>query len=94
MVRTMSRISPEETIFAQSLMGRKVQDADGSDLGRVYELVSEQVGDELCVTALLVGPATWLTRFGWTTRPHGRRVPWESIATLSPRITLRKSIVD
>ena len=90
----MSRPAHEETIFAQELLGRKVQDADGRDMGRVYDMEAEDVGNELRVTALLVGPAAWLTRFGWTDRAHGRRIPWEDIASLSPHITLRTSTTE
>ena len=75
---------------AQGLMGRRVHDYQGHHLGRLYELEVMHVGDELCITALLVGPASWLTRFGWARDEHGRRVPWEQIETLDPIIRLRE----
>lgn len=79
---------------AQSLMGRTVCDHRERPLGRVYELELARMGDELCVTALLVGPRSWLTRFGWTPNEHGRRVPWEEISTLDPIIRLRPGAGD
>lgn len=85
----MMRSMAGRTIRAQELLGRPVKDSRGKDLGRVYELEAKHVGDQLRVTALLVGPGSWLTRFGWTTKPHGRRVPWEEITSLSPSITTR-----
>jgi sporulation protein YlmC with PRC-barrel domain len=83
-----------ETVHAQRLMGRRVYDYQKQRLGRVYELEVAHVGDELCVTALLVGPRSWLTRFGWTREEHGRRVPWEQIESLEPIIRLRAGGTD
>jgi sporulation protein YlmC with PRC-barrel domain len=85
----MSRLASAETIRAQALMGRKVRDASGKELGRVYDMETARRGDDLCVTALLVGPGAWLTRFGWTEHEHGRRVPWEEIESLSPHLIVR-----
>ena len=72
----------------QELVGRDVCSSDGKRLGRVYDIVADKHGEELCVSALLVGPSVWLERFGWTKRAHGRAIPWEGIASLEPRITL------
>ncbi len=80
------------TIRVRELLGRVVVDGSGRRLGRVVECVAEPRGDELRVTALLVGPGAWTRRFGWATRDGGRRVPWEAIAALSPRITLHGPI--
>jgi sporulation protein YlmC with PRC-barrel domain len=85
----MSAPDSTTTITAQTLVGRKVVDAAGKKVGRVYELEAKRVGNELCVTAVLIGVGSWLTRFGWTDRGHGRRVPWEQVNGLSPHITLR-----
>jgi sporulation protein YlmC with PRC-barrel domain len=86
----MSRPISAGTIRAQALMGRRVYDASGKELGRVYDVETKRIGDDLCVTALLVGARTWLTRFGWTEHEHGQRVPWEEIQSLSPHITVRR----
>lgn len=85
----MSDPVQSETVRAQTLLGRRVRDHQARHLGRVYELEVGRVGNELCVTALLVGPRTWLTRFGWTWREHGKRVPWNQIETLDSIIRLR-----
>lgn len=84
----------EECLRAQRLMGRRVHDHQERRLGRVYELELARVGDELCVTALLVGSGSWLTRFGWTRSQHGRRVPWGQIETLDPIVRLREGGTD
>jgi len=76
------------TIRLQELMGRPVHDAAGQRLGRVVDCIAEQQGDDLRVTALLVGPGAWAARFGWATRDGGRVVLWEEIAALAPHITL------
>jgi sporulation protein YlmC with PRC-barrel domain len=85
----MSHPMPEGTVCAQSLMGRRVVDHEAHRLGRVYDLEVKHVGNELCVTALLVGHRAWITRFGWATEEYGKRVPWEQIETLDPVIRLR-----
>ncbi len=77
------------TVRVQELIGRVVVDAAGRRLGRVVECIAEPWGDELRVTTLLVGPRSWATRFGATGRVEGRRVRWEEIAALAPRIALR-----
>jgi sporulation protein YlmC with PRC-barrel domain len=77
------------TLRVQDLIGRVVVDAAGQRLGRVVECIAEPRGEELRVVALLVGPGAWWARFGPTQVAGGRRVRWEEIATLSPRITLR-----
>ncbi len=77
------------TLRLQRLMGRPVVDADGRRLGRVVECVAEPDGDDLRVVGLLVGPGAWSVRFGNAPAPAGRFVPWEAIAALAPRITLR-----
>lgn len=86
----MSRTVTPHTMRAQMLMGRQVYDAAGKRLGRVYDLETGRVDDELCVTALLVGLRSWRTRFGWTRREHGRRVPWEQITSLTSRILVQR----
>jgi len=77
------------TVRLQELIGRVVVDATGRRLGRVVDVVAELWGDELRVTTLLVGPRAWASRFGATGREEGRRVRWEEIAALTPRIALR-----
>lgn len=85
----MSDTTDTTTLPIQSLLGRPVYDSNHRKLGRVYEFEAGRVGDDLCITALLVGPGSLLTRFGWTDREHGTRIPWEEIVSLSPHITVR-----
>jgi len=70
-------------------LGRVVVDGAGRRLGRVVECLAEPRGDELCVTALLIGPGAWRGRFGPGRGNHGRRVSWDAITALAPHITVR-----
>ncbi len=79
------------TVRLQELMGRVVVDAAGRRLGRVVECLAERRGDDLCVTALLIGPGAWRGRFGPGRGNHGRRVSWDAIAALAPHIIVRTS---
>jgi sporulation protein YlmC with PRC-barrel domain len=85
----MSRPVQPATIGIQQLVGREVRDTGGKRLGHVSDVIAEADGDELVVTGLLVGGGSWLTRFGWTMREHGRVIPWEAIIELSPHIVAR-----
>ncbi len=87
----MTHSSQDRIIRAQELIGRKVRDADGHDLGRVYDLAVARAGDELRVESLLIGARSWITRFGWSEREHGQRIPWDDIVSLAPDITIRGS---
>lgn len=81
--------TPSRFIRVQSLVGRRVYDAGGKKLGRVYEIEAEADGQELRVKSLNVGAGVWLERFGWTLRSSGQTVPWEEIAELHPVIRLK-----
>ena len=48
----------------QSLVGRRVHDAEGKVVGRIEEVRAEMQGDDLVVTEYLCGPAAILTRLG------------------------------
>jgi sporulation protein YlmC with PRC-barrel domain len=85
----MSYAREPEAICAQRLVGRAVRDARGKKVGRVYDLIAEREGDHLCVSGLLVGAGSWISRFGWTKELHGRQIAWERIEQLSPDIRLR-----
>jgi len=82
--------STPRTVRAQNLLGREVRDSNGKTIGRVYDLATGHIDGALRVTALLIGPGAWLTRFGWTTREHGRRIAWEDVESLGPPIRLRR----
>ena len=77
------------TVRLQELMGRVVVDAAGRRLGRVAECLAEPRGDELCVTALLIGPGAWRGRFGPGRGNQGHRVRWDDITALAPHIRVR-----
>ncbi len=78
-----------QTITAQSLLGRKVVDINGRKIGRVYDLRAEHVDGELCITHLLVGPRTWLERFGWARGDDGKKVAWDQIEILPDELRLQ-----
>jgi sporulation protein YlmC with PRC-barrel domain len=71
------------------LVGRSVRDERGRRLGRVCELEAEREGEELCVSALIVGSRSWLERFGWAVEPAGRRIAWEQVLHVTPEIVVR-----
>jgi sporulation protein YlmC with PRC-barrel domain len=87
----MSASAAPGTIGLRELLGRVVYDAEGTRLGRVYEVVAEPAGDDLRVAALRVGPRALLARLGAGDGRGGHLVPWERVATLVPHITLRAS---
>jgi sporulation protein YlmC with PRC-barrel domain len=87
-------MSRPATIRAQELLGRKVYDRDGKKLGRVYDMETGRVGDELRVISLAVGIGTWITRFGWDPSPHGKRIPWADVESFSPHIVVRRQGED
>jgi sporulation protein YlmC with PRC-barrel domain len=77
------------TVCLHELLGRVVVDAAGHRVGRVVDAVADPWGDELRVTALLVGPSAWRARFGPQPRDGGRWVRWEDIAALAPHVVLQ-----
>jgi sporulation protein YlmC with PRC-barrel domain len=85
----MSTSIPHNTLHLQELIGRKVVTVEGRHVGRVYEALAEPEGDHLCLSALLVGPGTWLGRYGWAKRAGGTVVRWEDIEACSPHIVVR-----
>jgi sporulation protein YlmC with PRC-barrel domain len=73
------------------LLGRRVEDANGRRVGRVWDVEATREDDALCVVALVVGASDMWGRFGWSRSGQGRRVPWEEVDRLEPRIKLRGS---
>lgn len=71
------------------ILGMKVRDADGATVGTVHELKAERRGDDLCVTALVVGRRALISRVGWTKVEHGVEIPWERVAAIGSGIVLR-----
>lgn len=85
-------------VNVEQLLGKKVCDVDGQDVGRIEEFRVER-DDEACrVEAYLIGASALIQRLSaWTlVRPirrslHGRsfysvyRVPWEDMDLTDPR---------
>lgn len=76
-------------IGLNQLLGRGVEDAEGKRLGRVVDCLAEREGDQLRVTALMVGRGAWLNRFGWAKGMGGHVLKWQEIETLTPCIRIR-----
>lgn len=84
-------------IKIQHLLGRKVCDVDGNDVGRIEEFRAERIGKECLVESYLIGASAVIQRLSaWTlVRPinrflHGRsfysiyRVPWQDMDLSNP----------
>ena len=76
------------------LVGSRVEDAAGRRVGHVVEL---ELGDGWEVTAVLIGPRGWLSRwnvarfFPRLTRGKPERVPWDQVAAFeSLRLRLKE----
>lgn len=69
----------------RDIVGKQVVYADGSHAGRVATMLAEQRGDALCVTALIVGTAGWLERFGWGGN-GARHIPWTSVERIEGQV--------
>lgn len=81
-------------VHVRALIGRPVVAADGTHVGRLADLVAEQQGDDLCVVALLVGPAALARRIGhrrsWLFHAAPpRRIAWSLVARVGDHIHLR-----
>lgn len=84
-------------INVEHLLGRKVVDIDGNDVGRIEEFRVERDGKKCLVEAYLIGASAVIQRLSaWTlVRPvnrmlHGRgfysiyRVPWQDMDLSDP----------
>ena len=83
------RVTPA-TVDVEDLIGMRVVDTEGARLGRIYDLWAEREGDDLCVTALVVGSGNWRARFGWGEKPRGKMIPWTDIVALGDEVTVRR----
>jgi sporulation protein YlmC with PRC-barrel domain len=77
-------------IRLHDIVGMRVRDADGKEIGSVEEVKAERRGDTLCITALLIGDEALLSRMGWTDREYGREIPWDRVAAIGSDIVLRR----
>lgn len=86
----------------QELTGKHTVTADGYNIGRVVDLVAEQRGDALRVTALLIGPSALVRRVGFKhdeflRRAPAHRVPWALVAAIEDhavRLRIRRADLD
>jgi hypothetical protein len=87
----------EKMVHADLLLGRKVLSKRGEPLGRIEEFVAERDGEELLVTAVLLGPPALLDRLSlpslarsiWSAlrfmkRPSAYRVRWDQLDLSDP----------
>jgi sporulation protein YlmC with PRC-barrel domain len=85
-------------INVERLLGTKVRDVDGSEVGRIEEVRVERDGDSCFLEAYLIGTSAVIQRLSaWTlVRPIERllntrkivtvyRVPWEEMDLSDPR---------
>lgn len=79
------------SVSAQALLGREVHDAGGRKIGKLREIEVGRAGDDLCITAILLGLGAWYTRFGWNAQSYGNRIPASDILEYGPVIRLRSS---
>ena len=75
----------------QSLVGRRVYDADGKVVGRLEEVRAEMQGEELVVTEYQCGPAALLSRLGIRAmrllglgHREPKRIPWDRLDLSDP----------
>lgn len=81
-------MSENSRIRADELIGRRMVNISGKRIGYVHDLRAERIGNQLCVTALMVGPRAWLVKLG-VSRGLGREVVWENIVELGATIRVR-----
>lgn len=85
-------------IHVELLLGTKVRDADGEDVGRIQEFRVEREGNACLVEAYLIGASALIERLSaWTlVRPIRRsllsrkffalyQVPWDQMDLTDPR---------
>lgn len=76
----------------QSLVGRRVHDAEGKAVGRIEEVRAEMQGDDLVVTEYECGPAALLSRLGISAmrlvglghHHEPKRIPWDQLDLSDP----------
>jgi sporulation protein YlmC with PRC-barrel domain len=83
-----TRVKDKVCIRADELLGCKVVSVSGQHIGRVHDLRAEQVGDQLCVTALMVGSRSWMVKVG-ISRGLGHEIPWDDVLEIDTVIRIR-----
>ncbi len=78
-----------ERLLLHEILGRRVVTQSGQKLGSIHEVEAERVGNELCITELLVGPEVWKVRLGLGGRAAVTRVPWKDVVALESPVRVR-----
>jgi sporulation protein YlmC with PRC-barrel domain len=92
----------------ERLLGRRVVDAQGYEVGSIEDVVAEPVGDEYLITHVVVTSADRLARLlgfvhqiptlralGLARRPRIRRIPWTWLDLSDPeRPRLLRTVAD
>ncbi|HTJ23345.1 MAG TPA: PRC-barrel domain-containing protein [Gemmatimonadaceae bacterium] len=95
-------------VHVERVIGKKVRDADGDVVGRLGELVVEDLGGEVVLTEIHIGPSAMLERVGvfvtqlpyFTLIPFPRwryRVGWQDVDWSDPdhpRLRVRKADLE
>jgi sporulation protein YlmC with PRC-barrel domain len=83
-----ANMSESSRIRADELIGLKVVNMAGKAIGHVHDLRAERKQNQLCVTALMVGPRAWLVKLGIA---HGfeTEIAWERIVDIGKSIRIR-----
>jgi sporulation protein YlmC with PRC-barrel domain len=79
----------KKIIRLEDLLGRKVLDAHGAQVGRIEEVRAERRGDVHEVTEYLLGPGALIERMALTARlfrrtPHSYVVRWDQLDLANP----------
>ncbi|HEV7216351.1 MAG TPA: PRC-barrel domain-containing protein [Chloroflexota bacterium] len=74
------------------LVGKQVVTADGQPIGAIVDLVAEQQGDDLRVTAFQVGLTALARRISFrragTVSLQANRIPWRLVAGIDAQVHL------
>jgi hypothetical protein len=95
-------------VHVERVIGKKVRDADGDVVGRLGELVVENLGGECVLTEIHIGPSAMLERVGlfvtrlpyfalirfpgWRYRVGWQQVDWSDPD--NPRLRVRKADLE
>lgn len=101
-------MTPTTSLRLERLLGRRLVDALGYDVGSIDDVVAEPVGDEYLVTHVVVASADrlgyllgfvhqipTLRALGLGRRPRIRRIPWTWLDLSDPeRPRLLRTVAD
>lgn len=74
------------------LIDKEVLDIAGLRIGHIADLVAERQGDDLCVTALRIGPRALVRRIAFRRVPlpehTSHQIPWRYVTHIDQRVHL------